>query len=148
MKNAKYPKNLDILLDSIHKSYRDSRSKKSSQEMKFQLRYEHFSRGTVFFGTPCMCPLRYSKWDSKELFRPALIVHTIRLSVQNKSDHQNPSECIMLNMFMLHRATVTVSPAKDDDPQAHNTMRCVMRCELVDLLDVGYYNIKGQNNRC
>ena len=54
MKNAKYPKNLDILLDSIHKSYRDSKSKKSSQENKFQLRCRHFSRGTVFFGTPCI----------------------------------------------------------------------------------------------
>ena len=53
MKNAKYSNNLDILLDSFHKSYRDSKSKKSSQEIKFQLRYGHFSRGTVFFGTPC-----------------------------------------------------------------------------------------------
>ena len=53
MKNAKYPNNLDILLDSIHNSYRDSKSKKSSQEIKFQLRYGHFSRFVVFFGTPC-----------------------------------------------------------------------------------------------
>ena len=44
MKNAKYPNNLDILLDSIHNSYRDSKSKKSSQDIKFQLRYGHFSR--------------------------------------------------------------------------------------------------------
>ena len=50
MKNAKHPKNLDIFLDSIHKSYRDSKSKKSSLEIKFQFRYGHFYRGTVFFG--------------------------------------------------------------------------------------------------
>ena len=54
MKNAKYPKNLDILLDSIYKSYRDSKSKKSSHEIKFQLRYGHFSRGTVFLGHPVL----------------------------------------------------------------------------------------------
>ena len=54
MKNAKYPKYLEILLDSTHKSGRDSKSKKSSQEIKFQLRYGNFSRGTVFFGTPCI----------------------------------------------------------------------------------------------
>ena len=54
MKNAKYSNNLDILLNSFQKSYRDSKSKKSSQEIKFQLRYGNFSRGTVFFGTPCI----------------------------------------------------------------------------------------------
>ena len=68
MKNAKYPKNLDILLDSIHKSYRDSKSKKSSQEIKFQLRYGQFSRGTVFFGTPCtliVAPMHTYSDDAK-----------------------------------------------------------------------------------
>ena len=48
MKNAKYSNNLDILLDSFHKSYRDSKYKKSSQEIKFQLRCIHFI-GAQFF---------------------------------------------------------------------------------------------------
>ena len=52
MKNAKYRKNLDILLDSTNKSCRDSKSKKYSEGIKFQLTYGHFSRGTVSFGTP------------------------------------------------------------------------------------------------
>ena len=49
MKNAKYLKNLDILLDSIYKSYRDSKSKISSQEIKFQLDTDIFL-GVQFFG--------------------------------------------------------------------------------------------------
>ena len=49
MKNAIYPENVIILLDSTHKSCRDSKSKKSSQKIKFQLTYGYFSRGTVFF---------------------------------------------------------------------------------------------------
>ena len=52
MKNAKYPNDLDILLDSFHELYRNPKSKKSSQEIKFQLRYSHLSRGTVFLGHP------------------------------------------------------------------------------------------------
>ena len=53
IKNVKYPENLYKLLDSINKSYRDSKSKKSSVENYFTLTYVHFSNGIVFFGTPC-----------------------------------------------------------------------------------------------
>ena len=83
MKNAKYPKNLDILLDSIHKSYRDSKSKKSSQEIKFQLRYGHFSRGTVFFGTPCM----YNMSQGNDTMDVCVCVFSLKSNVATTSNY-------------------------------------------------------------
>ena len=52
MKNAKYPENVGKLLDSSNKSYRDSKSKKSSLEINFTLTYAHLINGIVFLGHP------------------------------------------------------------------------------------------------
>ena len=53
MENVEDLENLDKLLDSSNKSYRDSKSKKSSLEINFLFRYGQFGSGTVFFATPC-----------------------------------------------------------------------------------------------
>ena len=51
-KNAEDPENQDKLLDSVSKSYGDTKSKKSSLEINFSLTYAHFSNGVFFLGHP------------------------------------------------------------------------------------------------
>ena len=53
IKEAKYPKNIDILLDHNHKSYRDPLPENLVKRSSFSLDRENFL-GVQFFWTPCI----------------------------------------------------------------------------------------------